>query len=570
MEQPPTPSPCHPPSSPSPEEPGKQGSARSSRKEMILEEILSEIGDAGRFQILFTAMIVVMEVVVAWSMLQAAVVGATPSWWCVDPTTLGQGNMTLDNSTFQTCSPAPLPPPPSSSNGDVDRNMTQGHGASGGSDTGGVCVRFYDPDSVTIVAQWDLVCERKYIKAAINSIQMAGVLVGALAAGQLSDSVGRRVTCYVTMAFHGLACLAAGFSPSWEVYAALRFIVGAAIGSFIVLHYVYMIEFVGHTWRPYLASIPAWAIGAGLLCVVAWQLPHWRYLHFVVAGITLPTLFGWFVSPESLRWLAAKGRVEAAREVMDRIAKMNGRSLQATGDATGDQLRMLVQAERSSRAKQGEGQDDHHYSYRTLFKGWRNCVKTLVLGFAWMSMSMSYYGILFGVSALSGNVYLNMFLLTVVDVLPAFITAYLAIRLGRRYTCCCFFILASLTGFAILLADRFASEDSRGPVISAIAICSKLFIGAVWTCMQTFTAELYPTVIRSLGMGMANTAARVGGILAPFVLEMDTADDAVKCYVIVGVIMAVNGVSMLFLTETKGKSLADTLHQEQRELDVLK
>ena len=37
---------------------------------MILEGILSEIGDAGRFQVIFTAIITTMEIVIAWNMLQ--------------------------------------------------------------------------------------------------------------------------------------------------------------------------------------------------------------------------------------------------------------------------------------------------------------------------------------------------------------------------------------------------------------------------------------------------------------------------------------------------------------------
>ena len=30
--------------------------------------------------------------------------GATPDWWCVDPSTYGFNNMTLDNTTFKKCS----------------------------------------------------------------------------------------------------------------------------------------------------------------------------------------------------------------------------------------------------------------------------------------------------------------------------------------------------------------------------------------------------------------------------------------------------------------------------------
>ena len=49
----------------------------------------------------------------------------------------------------------------------------------------------------------------------------------------------------------------------------------------------------------------------------------------------------------------------------------------------------------------------------------------------------------------------------------------------------------------------------------------------------------------------------------------ENADDAVKCYVFVGCVMAINSLTVLLLVETKGKSLADTLHQDQKELDTL-
>ncbi|KAK7483890.1 hypothetical protein BaRGS_00024907 [Batillaria attramentaria] len=515
--------------------------------------------------------------------IQTAIVGATPSWWCVDPSTYGTANMTLDDSTYQNCSASFYDV---STNGySVSSNHTLDSTTSTAS---AACVRYYDPSFVTIVSEWDLVCERKYIKAAINSIQMAGVLVGALLAGQTSDSFGRRLTCYVTMVIHAVVCLAAGLSTSWQMYAVFRFFVGAAIGSYLVLHYVYVIEFVRHTWRPYLASIPSWALGAGLMCLTAWQVPNWQYLHYICAGLTVPFVFGWFISPESLRWLAANGRIEEADKVVERIAKMNGR---IKSSSIPEQLALLSEEEKL------HGEEAHKYSYHVLFSNWRNAMKTVILSFCWMSLSMSFYGIIFGVSALSGNVFLNMFLLSVVEVPLTFVTAFITVWLGRRWTASGFFLLASLTGFGILIADRTGkplslnlsvgsfgsasnspitfvcgivvptSGETKDSIISAVAICSKLFIAAAWTCMQTFSAELYPTVIRALGLGAVNVAARVGGILAPFVLEMDTSDDAVKCYVIVGSIMAISGLSVLLLKETKGRALADTLHQEQKELE---
>ncbi|KAK7483866.1 hypothetical protein BaRGS_00024883 [Batillaria attramentaria] len=287
---------------------------------MILEEILSDIGDAGLFQYLFTIIITAMEVVIAWSMLLTAIVGAVPSWWCVDPSTYGTVNMTLDNTTFKKCAP-------DSPGISVD---IKGYSDNGNYtvEAATTCVRYYDPSFVTIVSEWDLVCERKYIKAAINSIQMAGVLVGALLAGQASDTFGRRLTCYVTMVMHAVVCLVAGFSTSWEMYAFF--------------------------------SIPAWALGAGLMCLTAWRVPHWQYLHYICAAINVPFFFGWFVSPESLRWLAAKGQIEEADKVVERIAKMNGRS---KSNSVPEQLALLADEEKS------RGEETQRYSYHLLFVG---------------------------------------------------------------------------------------------------------------------------------------------------------------------------------------------------------
>ena len=43
----------------------------------------------------------------------------------------------------------------------------------------------------------------------------------------------------------------------------------------------------------------------------------------------------------------------------------------------------------------------------------------------------------------------------------------------------------------------------------------------------------------------------------------ETSDDAIRCYVIIGVLFAASGLLVLLMKETKGKALTDTLNQEQ-------
>lgn len=39
-----------------------------------------------------------------------------------------------------------------------------------------------------------------------------------------------------------------------------------------------------------------------------------------------------------------------------------------------------------------------------------------------------------------------------------------------------------------------------------------------FTVVYIYTAEIYPTVLRNLGMGMCSSAARIGSITAPYII----------------------------------------------------
>ena len=70
--------------------------------------------------------------------------------------------------------------------------------------------------------QWDLVCDKSWIPNVATSVQMAGVLVGAVASGQLGDLVGRKWTHYVTLVLNVILNVVEGFSTSWQMFAVLR------------------------------------------------------------------------------------------------------------------------------------------------------------------------------------------------------------------------------------------------------------------------------------------------------------------------------------------------------------
>jgi len=54
----------------------------------------------------------------------------------------------------------------------------------------------------------------------------------------------------------------------------------------------------------------------------------------------------------------------------------------------------------------------------------------------------------------------------------------------------------------------------------AFAFIGKFGISTTFACVYILTSELYPTVIRSSGIGLGSVAARIGSISAPFILKL--------------------------------------------------
>ena len=51
------------------------------------------------------------------------------------------------------------------------------------------------------LSQWDLVCDRKHLKAMTQSVYMGGLLVGSVAFSILSDHFGRKVVVFLSILF---------------------------------------------------------------------------------------------------------------------------------------------------------------------------------------------------------------------------------------------------------------------------------------------------------------------------------------------------------------------------------
>ena len=63
--------------------------------------------------------------------------------------------------------------------------------------------------------------------------------------------------------------------------------------------------------------------------------------------------------------------------------------------------------------------------------------------------------------------------------------------------------------------NSLGNSWNLGPVV---AFFGKFAVSAAFCVMYLYTAELYPTQVRNIGLGLCSVGARLGGILSPIVL----------------------------------------------------
>jgi AAHS family benzoate transporter-like MFS transporter len=127
----------------------------------------------------------------------------------------------------------------------------------------------------------------------VGSVAFAGMLVGAILAGRLSDSLGRKravLACAVVFSVFTIAC---AFAPNAPVFAILRFLAGVGLGGLVPSANALAAGVVPARWRAMVATLMMSGVPiggsiaalTGILIIPAWG---WQGM-FLVA--VLPLIF---------------------------------------------------------------------------------------------------------------------------------------------------------------------------------------------------------------------------------------------------------------------------------------
>lgn len=182
----------------------------------------------------------------------------------------------------------------------------------------------------SLVAEWHI---SRPALAPVLSAALFGLAFGALAAGPLSDRLGRRLLLIVSVTVFGLACLASAWSGNLFQLTVLRFVTGLGLGAAMPNAVTMMSEYCPDQRRATLTNLmfcgfPLGAAFGGFLA--AWMIPHFGWRSVLVLGGVTPLILAvllMIVMPESVRYMVAKNHpVDKIRAALSRVSASAARA----------------------------------------------------------------------------------------------------------------------------------------------------------------------------------------------------------------------------------------------------
>ncbi|KAG9490798.1 hypothetical protein GDO78_006238 [Eleutherodactylus coqui] len=281
-----------------------------------------------------------------------------------------------------------------------------------------------------------------------------------------------------------------------------------------------------------------------ILPLFAFLLRDWRML---LMALSIPGLLCvplWWIIPESPQWLIAQGRVEEAEAIIRKAAKQNKVSAPT----------VIFKTAELDETKQ---RHSRRYTIFDLMKTQNIRIISVLTILLWLTVSIGYFGVSLNTPNLHGDPFLNCFLLAAIEV-PSYIIAWQLLgHVPRRYSMCGTMLL----GGVVLLLIQLVPQSLH--ILSTIMVMvGKFGITAAFSMAYVYTAELYPTVIRNMGVGIGSMSSRVGSVLSPYFVYLG-AYNRLLPYILMGSLTVTMGILVLFFPETFGRPLPENMDQIQ-------
>jgi putative MFS transporter len=383
-----------------------------------------------------------------------------------------------------------------------------------------------------------------------------GAIVGAVAFGAFADAWGRKQQMVIGTFICAISAGLIAFIPdgSWLLFAILRFFVGVGLTAAVTPSLTVVVELTPTRYRTIATSFyVVFASAGGFLAPAisaALMGPYgWRRVALLGFVALLIGVLVWIFTPESVRWLTAKGRFSEARAEVSRhlglpLDRVPLPTMMPTTPPRGNLLDLWTQP--------------------------RMFWETILI---WGGSSTAAYGVylwgptivalLLGVSVQQAAAYFVF--VSAAGVTGKIVVTLIAPLIGRR----ALGVIWGLGGtIALAFAGYYNAVFVGGMPLMIVLLCASTFcIEGGFSNLAPYTVESYGVSLGARSSGLGQTANGVGKIIGPLSLALiagtshlvspqQTAAAVVPAFLFLAFCMALVGLSFLFLgVETHGKAM---------------
>jgi sugar porter (SP) family MFS transporter len=162
---------------------------------------------------------------------------------------------------------------------------------------------------------------------------LIGTIIGSIIVGKPADKFGRRGVLFILAVFYFISGIGCALAWDWWSFMIFRFLGGLAVGGSSVVSPMYIAEISPAHYRGRLVAITQFNIVLGILLAYLSNYiigslnlgaNECRWMFGVMAAPAAAFFALLFFTPQSPRWLVARGRAGEARTVLERCGSDTG------------------------------------------------------------------------------------------------------------------------------------------------------------------------------------------------------------------------------------------------------
>ncbi|KAK3875448.1 hypothetical protein Pcinc_019683 [Petrolisthes cinctipes] len=332
----------------------------------------------------------------------------------------------------------------------------------------------------TVTSEFQLVCERRYLRATYQSLYMFGMLVAACFSGYLADRFGRYTIVAISTVTYSIIAVGSAWLPSLSWILAARFFLGTMHPASLLTGFILVMEVTEVRMRATIgiAQFITWSFGTMLFSGMAYLVREWRLLQTVMSipcFLFIPCLC---VMGESPRWLAVVGQHQRALKELRRAAKWNKVTLPPDQELLAIMQKVQEQASTNKQNITSQGicstLQQLINKVTVLFRTPRMRLVTIIMCVAHFVVAMLFYGLTLAASTSGINPFLFLALSGAAEIPSSTFFIPIVTRYGRKkITIISYFLCA-----AVLLVQPLAPSDLTWLAVT-LTITGKMLVSCV-------------------------------------------------------------------------------------------